>query len=137
MGDLVLSGILNLKGTLQLEGDGGKVTVDGKPVLVEKSGHNHGTGIPVILPPPPAAPTDPAPQVNIFKSFNSTVTAGGLNIVTMGLHLQGSTPTWPGMVLTSVSNPPVTINFLAINVEGDQGITLPNGGTANYTSSGQ
>lgn len=137
MGDLTLSGTLNLMGNMVLAGDGGKVTVDGNAVLVEDANHAHGTGIPVILPPPPASPIDTGVDAKIFKSFNSTVTAGGKNVVTMGLHLQGNTPSWPGMVLPSSVNPTVTINFLPINVEGDQGITLPNGGTATYNSSGQ
>ncbi|PID85217.1 MAG: hypothetical protein CSB13_09225 [Chloroflexi bacterium] len=137
MGDLTLSGTLNLMGSLVLAGDGGKVTVDGNEVLVEDAGHAHGAGVPVILPPPPASPVDTGTDAKIFKSFNSTVTTGGKAIVTMGLHLQGNIPTWPGMVLPSSMNPAVTINFIQINVAGDQGITLPNSGPVTYNSSGQ
>lgn len=137
MGDLTLSGVLNLTGTLNITGDGGKVMVDSNEVLVEDSSVAHGTGVPVILPPPPSAPIDPGTDAKIFKSFNATVTADNKSIVTMGLHSQGDAGTWPGMVLPSVTNPTVTINFLAINVVNDQGITLPNGGPVSYTSSGQ
>lgn len=137
MGDLVLSGLLNLGGTLNLTGDGGKVKVDSNEALVEDSSVAHGTGIPVILPPPPASPLDTGTDAKIFKSFNATVTADNKPIVTMGLHLQGDTGAWPGMVMTSMVNPTVTINFLAINVVGDQGTTLPNGGPVSYGTSGQ
>ena len=142
MGDLVLSGLLNLTGTLDLSGDGGKVKVDAIEVLVEGqkgTGTAHGAGVPVILPPPPAAPVDTGTDVWIFKSFNATVTAANVAIVTLGLCAQG-TPnmaTWPGMVLPSTMNPTVTINFLPINVVGDSGITLPNGGPVSFTASGQ
>ena len=63
MADLVLSGLLNLKGTLKLAGSsGGKVKVDTFEVLVEvtkgQAGAAQGVGAPVILPPPPASPVD-------------------------------------------------------------------------------
>ena len=137
MGDLTLSGLLNLGGTLNLTGDGGKVLVGSNEVLIEDSSVAHGTGIPVILPPPPAAPIDTGTDAKIFKTFNATVTAADKPIVTLGLHLQGDAGTWPGMVLPSVANPTVTINYLAINVVSDQGITLPNGGPVSYSTSGQ
>lgn len=142
MGDLVLSGLLNLSGTLKLAGDGGKVTVAGNAVLVQGqkgTGPAHGAGAPVILPPPPAAPSDPGPDVWIFKSFNSTVTVNAAAVVALGICAEGNpgTATWPGMVSPSTMNPTVTINFLPINVEGDSGIILPNGGTVTFTSSGQ
>lgn len=137
MGDLSLAGILNLTGTLNLVGDGGKVLVGGSEALIEDSGVAHGTGIPVILPPPPASPIDTGTDASIFKTFNATVTAADKAIVTLGLHLQGDAGTWPGMVLPSVGNSTVTINFLPINVTNDQGITLPNGGPVSYSTSGQ
>ena len=137
MGDLNLTGLLNLTGDLRLSGDGGKVTVVGSEVLLEDSSVAHGTGVPVILPPPPASPIDVGTDAKIFKSFNASVTVENKPVVTMGLHLQGDASTWPGMVLTSMINPTVTINFLAINVVGDQGITLPNSGPVSYHTSGQ
>ena len=142
MGALNLFGTLNLMGTLTLAADGGKVTVDGAPVLLEFEdvSHAHDTdAAPVILPPPPAGPMDPGTAVKIFKSFNSTVKVKvkgkDKNIVAMGVHLQGDTPTWPGMVLPGSTK--VTINRIPINVQGDKGITLPNGGSVEYSSSGQ
>jgi hypothetical protein len=146
MGDLILSGTLNFTGRLNLMGrDGGKVTVDGKQVLVEVTkgqGDAHSlAGIPVILPPPPApsGPIDPGTNVWIFKSFNATVTANGVNIITQGICAQGNpgTATWPGMVLPSINNPTVTINGIAMNVKEDTGITLSNGGPVTFTNSGQ
>lgn len=144
MGDLVLKGLLNLKGMLTLSGaDGGKVKVGANEVLVEatkgKAGAAHGQGSPVILPPPPAAPIDTGVDAWIFKSFNATVTAGGANIITQGLHAQGDPgkATWPGMVQRSMLNPTVTINNIAINVVGDLGITLPMGTPVTYSQSGQ
>lgn len=141
MGDLVLSGRLNFTGMLNLSGDGGVVKVDGNEVLVELaplSGDAQGTGVPVILPPPPAPPVDTGTDAWIFKSFNATVTAANVPIVTLGMCLQGNTAIWPGMVLPSAANPTVTINDLPINVKTDKGITLPNGGPVNFTgASGQ
>lgn len=144
MGDLVLSGILNLKGALKLAGsDGGKVKVGANEVLVEvtkgQAGAAHGQGSPVILPPPPAPPTDPGVDAWIYKSFNATVTAGGANIITQGIYGQGNPgmATWPGMVQPSMVNPTVTINFIAINVVGDMGTTLPMGTPVVFSQSGQ
>ena len=142
MGDLVLSGLLSLSGTLKLSGDGGKVKVDQAEVLVEGqkgSGPAQGVGAPVILPPPPVGPSDPGPDVWIFKSFNATVTVNDAAVVTLGICAQGNpgVATWPGMVLPSTVNPTVTINYLPINVVGDSGITLPNGGSVSFTASGQ
>lgn len=138
----MLSGLLNLTGTLDLSGDGGKVKVDTNEVLVKGqkgTGPAHGAGAPVILPPPPAAPLDTGTDVWIFNSFNATVTVGNVAIVTLGLCAQGNpgVATWPGMVLPSTMNPTVTINVLPINVVGDSGITLPNGGSVSFTASGQ
>jgi hypothetical protein len=144
MGDLVLKGLLNLKGMLKLSGDsGGKVKVDTFEVLVEvtkgQAGASQGQGAPVILPPPPAAPIDTGVDAWIFKSFNATVTAGGKNIVTMGMYAQGNpgTATWPGMLQPSMMNPTVTINNIAINVVGDMGTTLPTGTPVTFSQSGQ
>jgi len=144
MGNLVLEGNLMLFGTLELEADGGKVKVGENEVLVEatkgQAGASHSSaGIPVILPPPPASPIDTGTDVWIFKSFNSTVTANGVNIITQGICAQGNpgTATWSGMVQPSMVNPTVTINYIAMNVVGDMGITLPNGGPVTFTNSGQ
>ncbi len=138
MGDLKLSGTLNLTGLLNLSGDGGKVKIDDNEILVEKPpGNAHGKGAPVILPSPPATPTDTGPDATIFKSFNSTVTINGDPAVTMGLHLQGNTPMWPGIVSPSINNAGVTVNFLPINVQNDIGTTLPNGGSVTYDTSQQ
>ena len=144
MGDLKLSGVLNLKGNLNLQGsDGGKVKVGEAEVLVEvQKGSpqtSQGQGAPVILPPPPAAPADTGIDAWIFKSFNTTVTAGGAPIVTQGMCAQGNpgTATWPGMVQPSMLNATVTINSIPINVQGDMGTTLPNGGPVAFGTSGQ
>ncbi len=143
MGDLVLSGILNLKGTLSLAGSqGGKVKVDALEVLVEVPkgiGPSHGQGAPVIQPPPPAVPLDPGIDVWVFQSLNTTVTAGGKNIVTQGICAQGSPllATWPGTVDASTMNPTVTVNSVLVNVTGDMGTITVNGGTVVFSSSGQ
>lgn len=139
MAGLILSGILNFGGTLKLNGaDGGKVCVQSEKteVLVENSSVNHSTAaVPVLL--PPQAPVDPGKSASIFKSFNSTITANGKNIVTMGMFKQGNQQTWPGIVNRSIINPTVTINTIPINVKGDMGTTLPNGAPATFTESGQ
>jgi hypothetical protein len=143
MGDLILSGILNLAGTLKLTGaDGGKVKIGTNEVLVEANrgaGPSHGQGAPVILPPPPATPTDTGVDAWIYKSFNSTVSANDKAIITQGLYAQGNpgTATWPGMVQASMNNATVTINAMAVNVVGDMGTTLPMGTPVTFSSSGQ
>lgn len=143
MGDLVLSGLLNLKGSLALAGrDGGKVKVDAVEVLVvaEKGvGPSHGQGVPVILPPPPATPTDTGTDVWIFESLNTTVTAGGKAIVTQGVCAQGNpgTATWPGVVQASIMNPTVTINSIPVNVVGDMGLITATAAPVTFSSSGQ
>jgi hypothetical protein len=145
MADLLLAGILNFTGTLNLVGaDGGLVKVNNVEVLVEAgrgaAGQAHGQApAPVPIPPPPATPSDPGPDVWIFKSFNSTVTAGGKNIVTQGMCAQGipNQATWPGMVQPSVLNPLVTINNIPMNVKGDLGVILPTGAPATFTAHGQ
>ncbi|MCP9835699.1 hypothetical protein [Cyanobium sp. La Preciosa 7G6] len=132
MTDLILKGTLNLAGTLNLvASNGGKVKIDAREVLVEGA---TGTGVPVILPPPPAAPIDTGTDVNINQSFNQSVTVGPVKkpVVALGICLQGQTPTWPGMVLPSVNNSTVFINGVRVNVEDDTGVTLPNGGTITF-----
>lgn len=145
MADLVLKGQLNLVGSLKLAADGGKVKVQQKEVLVQvgRTDAAQGTGIPVILPPPPAGPLDQGQDVRVFNSFNSSVTVKvdgkDVPVVALGLCIQGSNPggTWPGMVLPSTVNATVTINRVRINVVGDSAITLPNGGSVQFNASGQ
>ena len=136
MGDLKLKGTLNLKGNLTLKD---KVLVEGEEALVVlQPGKKHGdAGAPVILPPPPAAPIDQGTPVVIIVSLNQTVKAKDKVIVTMGMVMQGNTSIWPGMVLPSTKNSGVTINFIPINVKGDQAIIFPSGGSANFSESGQ
>jgi hypothetical protein len=141
MADLVLSGMLNLKGTLNLAG--GLVKANDVEVLVAGQrgvGTPHGQNpIPVPIPPPPAAPSEPEPGVWIFKSFNSTVTASGKYIVAQGMCAQGrpGTASWPGMVQASMLNQGVTINKIPINVKGDMGIILPTGAPVTFDQHGQ
>jgi hypothetical protein len=140
MADLLLSGILNLQGTLALDG---LVKANNVEVLVTGQrgvGASHGKApAPVPIPPPPAAPMDPGVDVWIFQSFNSTVTAGGKNIVAQGMCAQGDleTASWPGMVQPSIGNPGVTINNIPINVKGDMGLILPTGAPVPFTEHGQ
>jgi hypothetical protein len=149
--DLLLSGILDLKGTLKLAGTGGGLVKVKKgstsaEVLVESTRGapdlSHGIApAPVPIPPPPPPPSDPGTDVWIFKSFNPTVTAGGKKIVTQGMCAQGllTSPTWPGMVQPSIMNPApgVTINNVPINVTGDMGIILPTGAPVSFNKHGQ
>jgi hypothetical protein len=144
MPSLNLEGMLKLAGMLNLVGtDGGKVTVKSIEVLVETTkgvGESQGKAVaPVLIPPPPAAPSDPGLDVWIFKSFNSTVTAVGIPIVTQGMCAQGNPAmaSWPGIVQPSVLNTGVSVNGIFINVVGDMGITLPSGAPVTFTSSGQ
>ena len=140
--DLELSGTLDLSGNLNLAADGGKVTISGKQVLVElmptaRPAHCSGA-TPVILPPPPAGPTDPGPFVNVINSFNKTVKVGGKAIVAQGMAMQGNAPSWPGMVLPSLGNTgPVTANRVPINVVGDKAVIFPTGAPASFDGSGQ
>lgn len=139
MGDLVLKGLLNLKGTLTLAD---KVIIDGAEALVEsvppgEAAHSS-SAPPVIMPPPPAGPIDPGTSVWVVNSFNKTVTTGNKPIVALGMVMQGNIPTWPGMVLPSQVNAgPVSINFIPINVVNDQAVIFPSGGTAVFSASGQ
>jgi hypothetical protein len=145
MADLVLKGLLDLQGTLTLEGaSGGKVKIGdaGLEALVEvlPGAPPQCSGAPpVILPPPPASPLQPQPTVWIVSSFNKTVTAGTKPLVTQGMAMQGQAgaPAWPGMVLPSAGNPGVTVNGIPVNVVNDQAVIFPSGGSAAFTSSGQ
>jgi hypothetical protein len=143
MGDLILKGRLNLMGQLSLK-DKVLIGDSKKEALVEQiavSGKAHSPSAPPVMqPPPPAGPIDSGTKVWVINSFNKTVTANGLAIVTMGMAMQGNGAIWPGMVLPSANNPPgsgVTINHLAINVQGDKAIIFPSGGSAGLDTSGQ
>jgi hypothetical protein len=144
MANLKLAGPLNFMGNLTLKASSGKVTVRGAKVLVESSapaGPHHGTAPAVPLPPPPAAPTDPGPNVWVLSSFNKTVKAGTKPIVALGMAMQGNIPSWPGMVLPSKGNSgptAVTVNRVPVNVVNDQAVIFPTGAPANLNaSSGQ
>ena len=121
MANLDLSGPLNLMGNLTLKGaSGGKVTIGGVEILVEVPPGNmpaQGSAPPVMMPPPPAGPSDPGLFVNVINSFNKTVMVGSKPAVALGMVMQGNVPTWPGMVLPSQGNTaPVTANGIPINV---------------------
>jgi len=140
MADLLLSGMLNFKGSIELAGEGGVVKANNLEVLVEaprgQAGAGHGQApAPVPIPPPPAAPSDPGLDVWIFKSFNSTVTASGKNVVTQGMCAQGNPgqASWPGMVQRSLNNPGVSVNNVPMNVKGDLGTILPTGAPVPFT----
>lgn len=141
MADLLLSGMLNLKGNLKLAGD--LVKANNLEVLVvgqRGSGPTHGNApAPVPIPPPPATPLDPGVGVWIFQSFNSTVTADGKKVVTQGMCAQGdpNKATWPGMVQPSIGNPGVKIDNIPINVKNDMGIILPTGAPVTFNQHGQ
>jgi hypothetical protein len=148
MADLILKGVLDLQGTLTLEGaSGGKVKIGdaGLEALVEAlpSGPAQGNAPPVILPPPPAAPAQPQPTVWIVNSFNKTVTVqtamGAKPLVAQGMAMQGlsGAPAWPGMVLPSAGNPTVTVSSIPVNVVNDQAVIFPSGGSAVFSTSGQ
>lgn len=138
MADLTLKGTLTLLGNLRLNPDGGRVLIGdaGLAALVEEASGQ--AAPPVIQPPPPASPVEPGPEVKVISSFNKTVTAHGKNLVALGIVMQGSTPTWPGMMLPSVGNTgPVTINGVPINVVNDQATIFPSGGVGTFTTSAQ
>jgi hypothetical protein len=135
MADLKFTGTLDLSGTLRLSASTGKVKAGDREMLLENI---TATGIPVIQPPPPGTPIDNGPTVKLKSSFNTSITIGGKNVVAQGITLQGDKEIWPGIVLPSTSNQTVTINRIPINVLGDQAMTLPNGGSASFSStSGQ
>jgi len=143
MADLKLAGTLDLAGVLVLNPSGGKVTAGGAEVLVESSapgGPHHGTGAPVILPPPPATPTDPGPRVWVVSSFYKLVTVkkatGSKPVVALGMVMQGDQPIWPGMVMQGPST--VKLNKVPVNVKGDQAVIFPTGSPVGLTvASGQ
>ncbi|MEA2301812.1 MAG: hypothetical protein QOE44_2347 [Solirubrobacteraceae bacterium] len=137
MGDLVLKGMLSLGGTLDLapKPPGGKVMVEAVEVLVEGA-EGMGT-VPVLLPGPPPPPADQGLGVKVPVSFNKTVTAGGAAIVTQGMCFQGSSGTWPGIVLPSLGNTTVMANGIPMNLVGDQATILPTGAPAVLDKSGQ
>jgi hypothetical protein len=138
MGDLILKGRLNLVGRLNLK-DKVLIGDSKKEALVERiapSDPPHSSSAPPVTQPP----GDNGKNVWVINSFNKTVTAKGIAIVSTGLAMQGNTAIWPGMVLPSTNNPPgngVTINHLAINVQGDTAIIFPSGGSASLDTSGQ
>ena len=140
MADLLLAGMLNFTGTLDLRADGGTVKANNLDVLVDvprgQAGGEHGkAAAPVPIPPPPSSPSDPGLDVWIFKSFNATVTAGGKPIVTQGMCAQGNPgqASWPGMVQQSLNNPGVAVNSVPMNVKGDMGTILPTGAPVSFT----
>lgn len=146
MADLTLKGILNLKGILTLKGDsGGKVLIGdaGLEALVEvippTDPAQCTSASPVIIPPPPAPPIPPDPNVWIVTSFNKTVKAGVRNLITQGMAMQAGNgvPMWPGMVMPSSGNSTVTVNNIPVNVVNDTAVIFPSGGTASFASSGQ
>ncbi|HLJ26211.1 MAG TPA: hypothetical protein VKY85_05835 [Candidatus Angelobacter sp.] len=96
MADLNLKGTLKLAGSLDLQGAGGKVKVEGMEALVVGA---TGKGTPILVPPPPAKPTDDGTGVQVISSLNQTVKAKGKPIVVPGSSvMQGNVPTWPGTV---------------------------------------
>ena len=137
MADSTLKGVLNLMGNLKLNPQGGKVLVGdaGVEALVEEAEGQ--AAPPVLIPPPPASPSDAGVKVKVISSFNKTVTANGKTIVALGIVMQGDIPSWPGQMLPSAGNPTVTINRIAINVVNDQATIFPSGGVGSMTQSGQ
>jgi len=135
MTDLNLNGQLNLRGSMDLAGQGGKVLVNGKDALVEGAS---GTGI--LVPLPPQAPQDPGLKATCVSSLGKSITAAGKALVTTGMVLQGDTNSWPGMLTPSTVNSgpsAVTANFLPINVLSDSATVFPNGGSATFDTSNQ
>ena len=147
MSDLIFKGQLKLSGVLKLAAESGKVKIEDNEILVTVdalTGIVQGKGIAVIQPPPPATPIDEMVDVKVINSFNSTLTikVSGEDkpVVALGVCIQGGKipgGTWPGMVLASTQNTDVSINGVAINVQNDNAITLPNGGNVTFNNSGQ
>lgn len=134
MADLNLKGTLKFAGSLDLRGSGGKVKVEGKEALVVGA---TGTGIPILLPPPPAKPTDDGTEVQVMNSLNQTVKAKGTPIVVAGSEvMQGNVPTWPGKLLPGAGH--VQVNGVGVSVVNDQAvITAQPSPPAIITESGQ
>ena len=132
---LVLSGFLDLQGPLDLDGSGGKVTVDALAVLVQ--GATGTAPAPVPLPPPPATPSDPGLGVKVVTSFNTLVKANGKPAVAGGTCMQGDVPSWPGTVQPSIGNPGVKAGGVALNVVGDIATIVATGAPAPLTGDGQ
>jgi len=144
MANITLKGTLNLGGNLTFKpGGGGKLVIGDSALeaLVEALPSDPPqctSAPPVMLPPPPVGPAFPQPTAWIISSFNKTVQAQTKAIVALGMVMQGQNAApWPGMMLPSVGNPTVTINHLAINVQNDQAVIFPSGGTAQFSTSGQ
>ena len=143
MADLTLKGTLNLAGSLTLTPPpGGKLKIGdaGLEALVEALPTDPpqcSKASPVMLPPPPAGPLQPQPNAWIVSSFNKTVKARDKHIVALGMAMQGLAPAplWPGMLLPGSAT--VTINHVPINVEKDQAVIFPSGGSAAFDKSGQ
>lgn len=143
MADLTLTGTLDLAGSLTLTPPpGGKLKIGdaGLEALVEALPTDPpqcSKASPVMLPPPPAGPLQPQPTAWIVSSFNKTVKARGKCIVALGMAMQGQSgaPLWPGMLLPGSAT--VTINHVPINVEKDQAVIFPSGGSAAFDKSGQ
>jgi len=141
MADITLKKTLNLMGNLTFKPSaGGKVIVESLEALVEVTPSDPPQctlAPPVMLPPPPAGPTQPQPTVWIVNSFNKTVKANTKCIVALGMAMQGQSgaPMWPGMMLPGSSQ--VTINHVPINVVNDQAVIFPSGGSAQFKISGQ
>lgn len=134
MADLNLRGTLKFVGSLDLGASGGKVKVEGKEALVVGA---TGTGTPILLPPPPAQPTDPGTGVQVMSSSNQTVKAKGKPIVVTGSEvMQGNVPTWPGRVLPGAAT--VQVNGIAMSLVNDQAaIDVQPSPPAIITESGQ
>jgi hypothetical protein len=134
--DLELVGPLDLLGTLDLAGQGGAVLIGGTKALVE--GASTSNAPPVLIPPPPGSPADASTSVEVKKSLNVTITAGGKTIVATGLVLQGNT--WPGMVTPSQTNAAptaVTASGLPVNITGDTATIFPTGAPVAITEANQ
>lgn len=136
MATLTLKGLLNLTGVLKFNPAGGKVLIgdSGLEALVEGA---EGEAPPVLIPSPPATPTDPGIRIKVVSSFNRSVTAGGKNIVALGSVMQGDIPSWEGMMLPSLSNKSVTVDMVLINVQHDQATIIASGGMGTFGKSGQ
>lgn len=135
---------INLKGTLNLVGNltfkGGKLKVESVEVLVETvapapDAPQGQAASPVMIVPPPGSLADPGLGVWVINSFNKQVKAGTRAVVAQGMVMQGSTPTWPGMVMPGSAT--VTINHIPINVANDQATIFPSGMMVILDKSGQ